>query len=765
MPASPSIAASLLLSPPHGRLATFVWLPPLLMALFLGYLSRHNGLLFHTLAELFTVAIGILAAVVAWNTYPFSRNHLLMFLGSGYFWVGMLDLIHTLSFEGMGLYPLDTANHATQFWIAARGFEALLLLAAPSFLRRPFPPRHAFLAFAAVSLGLYWLILHDRFPDAYVEGYGLTPFKIYSEYLIIALLALALARLWRHRGEIGLHQRRLLGAAILLTMAAEFLFTNYMRIDDPVLTAGHLAKIASYWLLFVAVVRLTLTEPFRAMAHDATSYDAIPDPTVVVDGSGEVRSVNRAARLLVDRPAMQCVDRPLHALFHAPDSPRGDCPVCRAIDRGEPNPAAPIRLRRGARSYDVVLSPIQSADGIAGMVHVMRDVTEEAATQQALESSEARYREIMACAGDAVLIAAPDERIVDANPKAEELLGYRRDELLGLRAERLHPEAEWPEVKRAFATLARGENYLGQQQIRHKDGEAIAVEIHAAPLRLDGRDYIVGIFRDLRERLAMEARERDLEARLIRAERLTTANEITTTLAHELNQPLAAVVNFAGGCANRLRRGEVDPEQLLPILEQIAQQGRQAGATIHRLRALLRGDPSEPRPVEATLLTGTVAALLDGKLRRQGVRLHHRLDHLPPLLGDPLQLQQMLINLVVNAIDAVSDLPAARRVVEIDGRPLEGETIELRVRDCGPGVAEEELARIFEPFHSTKEGALGMGLAACRTIAEAHRGRIEAHNDGGLVVRVVLPAAVEGGCRNGSLNRHRRSCRITSGQR
>ena len=726
-----------------GGQQLFTWFPPLLMVLLLGYLSGRDFLLFHTLAEFFTIAVAVLAALVAWQTHPFSRNHLLMFLGCGYFWIGMLDLIHTLTYKGMGVYPFNEANPATQFWIAARYFEALLLLAAPWFLTRPFERRLGFLAFGAVSLLLYGLILRGHFPDAYLEGSGLTAFKINSEYLIIALLAVALARLWQVREALGETQLWLLSGAILFTILAEFAFTTYISVYDGAITLGHMAKLVSFWLLFVAIVRLTLTEPFRAMAHDATSYDAVPDPTMVIDTAGNLRRLNHAARELAGngKGAGRHIGQPIHTLFHDPSATRHDCPVCRAIERGERLDKEPLFITPAQRWYEVTLSPIHGPVEVAGMVHVMRDVTEATLAKRALETSEARYRAIMERAGDAVFLVNDEGRLVDANLHAEKLLGFDHAEFLTMTPYDCHPLEEHGRVREGFKALARGESLIVPFMARHKDGSSIPVEVAGSTVHVEGRPYVVGIFRDQRERLAAEEREQQLEAQLTRIERLSSAGEIATSLAHELNQPLAAVVNFAGGCANRLRRGEVDAEKLLPAIEQIIQQGRLAGDTIHRLRAYLRGDDPEIRSLSLAGVTDSALALLDGKLRRSGARLHLQLNDVPPILADPVQLQQVLVNLILNALDAMDRLPIEERMLEIEAAEVEEERIEVIVRDHGPGVANGGAERIFEPFHSTKDGRLGMGLATCRTIIEAHHGHIEARNEGGLAVRFVLPKA------------------------
>ena len=256
-------------SPVGGGLATTLgqrnWLLPLALVVVLVAVSQGNYLLFHILAELFAVIVAVLLCAVAWQTYPFSRNGFLMVLACGYFWVGMVDLIHALVFKGMGIFPILSANPAVQLWLVARYAQSLLLLLAPFFLGRAVNRSLLFIVFGCISALLVALVMNGHFPDTYIDGRGLTPFKIGSEYAIIGLLALALVHLFHPRVRLEGATAVLLSASIGLTMAAEICFTFYVGIYDFAAEVGHIFKLFSFWLLFEAIVRTTLEEPYRLL--------------------------------------------------------------------------------------------------------------------------------------------------------------------------------------------------------------------------------------------------------------------------------------------------------------------------------------------------------------------------------------------------------------------------------------------------------------------------------------------------------------------
>lgn len=217
--------------------------------LLLGYLP------FHVAAELFCVCVGLSLFFVSAALSRLSPTPVLSYVGAGYFWVALLDLLHMLLYQGMNLHPLGGANASAQFWLAGRGVEALVLVSLPLLLDRRDAGRWAFGIYGGLSVAAYGMIVEGWFPTAYVEGSGLTPFKVGVEYGVIALLggALLLLRRVRHRleAEVG----KPLAASILCTMAAELMFTLYVDVYGIVNAAGHILKFWSYWFILQALLR------------------------------------------------------------------------------------------------------------------------------------------------------------------------------------------------------------------------------------------------------------------------------------------------------------------------------------------------------------------------------------------------------------------------------------------------------------------------------------------------------------------------------
>ncbi len=253
------------------------WHIPAVLALLLVASSFYSYLLFHTVLELLTVLIATAALVVTWHAYATLRNPYLTTLGCGYFWIGTTDFVHTLAFKGMHVLPsVVTSNEPTQLWIAARYSEALLLLVAPFFITRPMRRGWTFALFGLIAVALISFIMSGNFPDCFIEGKGLTPFKIYSEYLIIVILAGAMANLWRHRSLIdeGIVAGILL--ANVFTIGAEFSFTKYASVYGPANLIGHVFKLFAFWMIYNVLVEFALRRAEPAPNREVDSYHPTP---------------------------------------------------------------------------------------------------------------------------------------------------------------------------------------------------------------------------------------------------------------------------------------------------------------------------------------------------------------------------------------------------------------------------------------------------------------------------------------------------------
>ncbi len=237
-------------------------------------------------------------------------------------------------------------------------------------------------------------------------------------------------------------------------------------------------------------------------------------------------------------------------------------------------------------------------------------------------------------------------------------------------------------------------------------------------------------------------RERVREERLQTAARLTTMGELASSLAHELNQPLGAIASYLAGSMNLLERGDPPRAELTAALAKASAQTQRAGEVIRRVHEFVRKQEPRRVPVDVAALLEDCRALVELQARRIGVRVEMKVEAgLPAIAGDPIMLEQVILNITRNAIDAMADVEPERRRLEIAAARDEG-GLRVTVRDCGTGIAQEDSQKVFAPFYTTKAEGMGMGLSICRGIVEAHGGRLWFERlDPGVAFHLWLPAA------------------------
>jgi C4-dicarboxylate-specific signal transduction histidine kinase len=253
---------------------------------------------------------------------------------------------------------------------------------------------------------------------------------------------------------------------------------------------------------------------------------------------------------------------------------------------------------------------------------------------------------------------------------------------------------------------------------------------------------------DVTRRHAAEDRQREQEEKLGLTSRLVTMGEMASSLAHELNQPLTAIANYCMGLSARIRTRQrsgqpPEPDETLEALGKTAAQAERAGMVIRRIREFVKRSEPERRPCEAAAIIDETLGLAEIEARKHGIRIAVDLaPALPTLLADPILVEQVLLNLIRNALEAMQG--QRRRELRV-GVSLRADWVEFSVSDTGPGLSAEAAAKLFEPFFTTKQEGMGMGLNICRSIVESHQGRLwtEPAADGGCVFRFTLPVPGE----------------------
>jgi two-component system, LuxR family, sensor kinase FixL len=369
-----------------------------------------------------------------------------------------------------------------------------------------------------------------------------------------------------------------------------------------------------------------------------------------------------------------------------------------------------------------------------------------ASTEQALRDSEAQLRSIIETVPDALILIDERGLIQSFSPAAERLFGYAAADVLGRNVSMLMPSPYREQHDEYLARYLRtgerriigiGRVVVGQRA----DGSTFPMELAVGEVRQRDRRLFTGFVRDITERQTTRERLHELQSELLRTSRLSAMGQMAAALAHELNQPLTAVINYVQTC-RRLMAGDAPPsaERLQEIMDRAIGQATRAGQIIHRMRQFIQKGETERQLESINKVVEEASALALVGARESGVLVRMELSpDLPPLMLDRIQIQQVVLNLVRNATEALSG--SERRELTIrTGWPSEA-VVEVAIADTGPGLSEEVRRQLFQPFVTTKAKGMGLGLSISRSIIEAHGGRLhgEANPEGGVTFRFGLP--------------------------
>lgn len=412
------------------------------------------------------------------------------------------------------------------------------------------------------------------------------------------------------------------------------------------------------------------------------------------------------------------------------------------------------RLRKNGERFlcDLTLSRIDGEDGaVRGFGEVVRDVTTQEASRRAIELAAVQRRAILETVPDAMVVIDEQGTVESFSRAAERLFGYAADQVIGRNVSMLMPspdrELHDHYIRRYLDTGER--RIIGSNRRvmgRRQDGSTFPHELCIAEAIGGGRRMFTGFLRDLSAREAVEARLNELQTELLHMSRVSALGTMATALAHELNQPLMAIANYVQSGAAVLSSRE-ETAQVTDIarqaLEEAGREALRAGSIVQRLREFVsRGDLTRS-PEMPEDLARQACALAEPLARPRAIHCEIEMSaEGPPVLADRVQLQQVLFNLIRNAIDALDEHGSI--VLTITPGPSE---TRFTVADSGPGVAADQLATLFEPFASSKSDGMGLGLSICRTIVEAHGGRLwhETPLAGGAAFHFTIPNDPSGG--------------------
>jgi two-component system sensor kinase FixL len=484
--------------------------------------------------------------------------------------------------------------------------------------------------------------------------------------------------------------------------------------------------------------------------------EAAVDAVVVIDHRGTVQAINDATSRMFGYRADELLGENVRKLMPEPDRGRHDGYIARYLDTHQPKIIGVGRevtaLHRDGTVFPVRLSVGRVPDSAPPrFVGLLRDISAEREATAALKLERDRARAFLELHDSILLELDPARRVREINARGSDLLGAPAGEIVGqdwISFMCGDGEAERARLMLASA-LSSGSSREREFECRDMAGASRRIYWRCIALRTaDGAPagwLCSGA--DVTEWAQREHHARVAQERLTRVARLATLGEMAAGIAHEINQPLTAITAYASACERYLQQPLPDMADMREAVREIYAEGQRAGEIIRRLRQMVRVDAPDERPeIDLNALIEELRSLLQSDARAHDAQLHISLaPNLPMVSANPTHLQQVILNLVRNALEALLGQPAASRRVELATAVTGNGDLEIRVSDNGPGIDSSIVDRLFDPFSTTKSSGTGLGLAISRTIVQSHGGTIDARSTPphGATFHVRLPATAE----------------------
>ncbi len=648
--------------------------------------SRYSYLLFHSIAEIFSIVITFGIFMFAWNSRKFMNNSYLLTLGIAYLFIGSIDLLHTLAYKGMGIFTGYGADLPTQLWIAARYLESMTLLIAPIFFIKKANPRILFAGYTTLTAVLVAVIFYFKiFPDCFIEGSGLTSFKIFSEYVISLILLGALFLVYKNRVRFSREVSTLLILSIIFTIGAELAFTFYISVYGLSNLIGHIFKIISFYLIYKAVIETGLRRPYSLLMKDLKENET---------------KLNQLNQNLENRVEERTAE-------------------------------------------------------------LQKLITERKSAEQRVRTSRNMLQTVINGISDPLILVDHDMILKMVNNAAKKYLGIEDQDSKTIAFKQVFTKEEKSlSEDKITESVARGKQLTFEQTGLMNDNRIEKVTIYPINEIEHKIDGAIIHIEDI-------TRTKMIERQMVQQERLASLGFLVAGIAHEINNP----INFVTFNLPILREYF---KKIYPILDQYSNQNPKAdflGMNYPEFRADintlidnmehgairvssimtdLRDFSSEGKnraniKVNIGQVVEKSISICHGKIKKMISDLKtHIPDNAPEIVTDPGRLEQVLINLLINAAQAC-DKKNSWIKLEIENKDDAGEWVTISVIDNGRGMDQQTLKNIFNPFFTTKpigEGT-GLGLFICHNIVEGLGGRIEVESSegAGSTFKVLLPVA------------------------
>ena len=751
-----------------------LWIVPFILSFLLIALQQYEYLMFHIFAEFFAVVISFILFAVAWQTYEFSKNFFLLFLACAYFWLGSLDLAHALTYKGMNLIVQNDSNTATQFWIATRYMEAAFLLAAPFVVFKNWNRFAVFILPGLIAITLAVFIFAGAFPTVFIEGQGLTPLKVYSEYIIIAILMAAIAALNWRKPPISDDARRRIIFAIILTIGAELSFTLYVDLYGVANIFGHIFKLCSYWVLYQATVAASLTHPYLELQakHDelqanqnelvmlSNAINQTPVSILITDARGYILYANPKFEEVSGYSAGEVIGRHPQILRSEQTLQADYEDLWATIFAGKQWKGELKNKRKDGTLYweSLVISPVNTPDGnISHFLSISEDITE----RKRLESEITRFGRIVDQSFSEIYISdAKTSLFSQVNLGGRQNLGYTIEELRKLTPADIKPLYSNEELQKQLEPLRKGlvEDISFTTLHERKDGSTYDAEIRVQLLAEEDPPVFLTNIRDVTKR-------RRLEEQLRQAQKMEAVGQLTGGIAHDFNNILA-IIQGNLELLEEIVEGNTEAAQCI----EGALEGSTRGADLtSKLLGFTRKQDSKIQSTDANSVIRHMEPLI-AKSLTASIEVDKVFSEALWLADfDPLDFENAVLNLALNSRDAMPaggslTIETANKVLDdtyVGDIPgvKEGEFILVSISDTGTGMDAETKKKALDPFFTTKEPGKGTGLGLSMVFGFVRRsgGHLTIYSEvgKGTTVQLYLPKSVQNNNAASSADTHK----------
>lgn len=489
--------------------------------LFVYFTSLYSYLLFHSIAEIFSIIIAGGVFLIGWNSRKYMKNSFFLILGISSLFIGIIDLVHTLSYSGMNIFLDYDSNLPTSLWIAARYLQAGSFLIASILIKRSIKPVYLFFAYFCILIVLLSLIFNNIFPICYFEGIGLTLFKVVSEYIINLILFVCLLIIIKNRTEFDKKIYILIISSIIAIMIAELSFTFYISVYGISNFVGHMFKIIAFYLLYRSIIQIGIEEPFdllfRKIKRSELELKNIIKHSgagiTVLDENGKYLLVNEKAASELGGKPQDFIGKTLTDIFPkklADEYLNSNRELIRnGINRSYQRT---FDLPSGKKTYWVVEQPLEDIDEkYSSLLSVATDITEKINSEELLREAEHRYRTTFEQSPDGIIILDLDTlRAVEFNDAVCKMLNYTHKEFEKLSINDYDAIEDTSETKKHVEKVLKEGRDDFETKFRTKNGEIKDIYVTAKTITLSGKQYFQSIFRDITERKKTEEEIRNL---------------------------------------------------------------------------------------------------------------------------------------------------------------------------------------------------------------------------------------------------------------